>query len=210
MNIASDCIKMYLMVKFNKNIDHISENDLLSITSVPISGNSKNIFFGDLFKFKNLVELNVDGVNLKNEDLNIISRLKIKSLSLYRCSFESYEFLRHLKDIEQLHIISPINTQPLNIQLINNNLFELVMEDCVVDNFESLISFENLKILSVLKTIMPDNYIDVINKLKSLEVLFISSGYDVSNRKNKQLIVYNSYASFMYDDYSDFSPNRLN
>ena len=74
----------------------------------------------------------------------------------------------------------------------------LILDTCQIVNFQSLEKNINLVYLSILWTILPNNYDDVINKLPKLKELFISDIYDTS-RINDYVQINNDLRKYTFD-----------
>ena len=81
-----------------KNNEKIYDEDLKSITSLKLNRNLYNdLILGDLSFFPNLESLSIDGVNLEDEDLQIINTLtKLKTLSISnsKLNFEQVKYIK--------------------------------------------------------------------------------------------------------------------
>lgn len=153
INISNQKLKELLIFKLNKTDDKISIDELKSITElvlnpVDISGHYNSIDLSLLNYLISLEDLELINMyidketililskynNLKNlvfdkcqfEDSNLISLIKVESLSLIECEIVNYEFLSLI-----------------------SNLKSLILNNSVNLNFEYLSYLENLKILSL-------------------------------------------------------------
>ena len=224
INIKTSSVKTFLEVKFNKNISLITEDDLLSIDTLAIEGNSENIDLKDLILFPNLKELNISRVELTTQNMNDIKEFQnIESVSFNKCMFieendlsmlsnlrklsfnncyiENYEFLKNLKQIETLSIANPYNSAIIDLNFLNNakDLEYLILDKNEILNFSSLINNNKIKYLSLLWTKLPDDYVTTINQMPNLRTLFISPEYNTPSIEQQNLTIYNNLSQFVLE-----------
>lgn len=80
-------------------------------------------------------------------------------------------------------------------------LKELILDKCILSNFDSLLNLNYLEILSLLWTSLPNNYINILNQLPALKKLYISEEYN-SNLINNSIEIKNNLNEFIYEPYT--------
>lgn len=147
--IENQSLKLFLISKFNKNIDEITDEEFNSLDSIAISGldvlyHEDKIDFELIVKiFPNLKSITISSYDLSDKDIEILSRLNLeevnfndclfnelnvklnifdslKSLSFVNCVSSDYSYLEcDFENLIRLHVINPKDEVQLDIDIIN-------------------------------------------------------------------------------------------
>lgn len=227
MDIKNENLKLFLQTILNKPLTSITEKDLSSISTIALVGKIDNnsnlkINYCDLDLFPNLTEVIISNSYVSLNDLEIIKRYNgLKRICFDRCMFEKgrfplsnsvseleligcyiqdYSFLLSINWLKKLVINNPYTENEINLSYLSNmlGLRSLVLDRCLLENFDNLSNLNRLEILSLLWDSLPDNYSDIFNGLPNLKKLYISEKYDSSFIK-KSIDIKTNLNEFTYD-----------
>ena len=225
ININNNELKRFIETVLNKNITDVSDSDLEKIEniSITIKDGRNSDDFKYLSLFPNLRNINISRTNLTPNDILVLNQyIKGVDVRFYRCFFErqaldliklgnsfemekcyndDYSFLSKSTSLKKLRIINPQDESTIDLSNIENNrwLEELVLESCILENFDDMTLLENIEELSLLNTGLPNNYVDVINRLPKLRKLFFDSSYNTRRIRNG-IEVKNDLNEFLYEE----------
>ena len=231
INIENENLANYIMFKLDKVDNGFTEEELNKITEVVINYNNETdssfVFLEELSKLKNLktitlrngyifndnynIFLNLNNLsefvfeNCEFENADLISSLKLKSLSLINCKIESYLFVNVLKDLDELSIINGIieiaKLNMLNhlkyLQISYSNisdnkdlniyaLEELYIDNTNIYNFDFLNNLLNLKRISIDESQYNNNK-ELFNNLVRKNILVLNENMVEFGGKNNEI-----------------------
>ena len=192
--IQDENIAKYVMFKLDKIENGFSMEELAQITELVIDydnhENSSFEFLEDLLKLKNLKKLTLRNGYIHNDNFNIflelkeledvvfdfckfenadlISSLKLKSLSLFNCDINNYSFVSKLENLEELTITNgKVELNKINLltklrylqlsysEVLDNTFFnidtleELYIDNTNIESFSFIGNLNNLKKISI-------------------------------------------------------------
>ncbi len=194
ITIENENLANYIMFKLDKIDNGFTEQELNRIADVVIDYNNETdssfVFLEELSKLKNLKTITLrngyifnDNYNIflklnhlsefvfencEFENANLITSLKLKSLSLINCKIESYSFINIFENLKELSIINGIvEIEKLNMlnclkylqisysniidktELNINTLEELYIDNTNINSFSFLNNLLHLKRISI-------------------------------------------------------------
>ena len=217
ININNKNLANYIMFKLDKINNEFTEEELNKITEVVIDYNEEENdvnFLNELLKLNNLKSVTLRNGYIFNEDYNIflnlnnlseiifencefekvnlISTLKLKSLSLINCQINNYSFIEKFKDLEELTIVNgTIEINKINMLnklkylqisysniIDNDSLNDSLLEEIYIDNtnindFNFLNNLSNLKRVSIDETQYNSNK-EMFNNLTKKNILVMN------------------------------------
>lgn len=217
ININNKNLANYIMFKLDKINNEFTEEELNKITEVVIDYNEEENdvnFLNELLKLNNLKSVTLRNGYIFNEDYNIflnlnnlseiifencefekvnlISTLKLKSLSLINCQINNYSFIEKFKDLEELTIVNgTIEINKINMLnklkylqisysniIDNDSLNDSLLEEIYIDNtnindFNFLNNLSNLKRVSIDETQYNSNK-ELFNNLTKKNILVMN------------------------------------
>lgn len=230
MNIKNKNLILFLQTILNKPISEITNNDLSMINTIALEGEIRGdsipiVDFRDLDLFSNINKIIVSNSYISLNDLNKIKEYNnINQICFKKCMFENgnldfpnnilklellgcfigdYKFLKSMTNLQKLVINNPYTNNSIDLSYISNMkcLKELILDKCILSNFDSLLNLNYLEILSLLWTSLPNNYINILNQLPALKKLYISEEYN-SNLINNSIEIKNNLNEFIYEPYT--------
>lgn len=142
-----------------------------------------------IFKLKYLNDITFENCDFEN--IELIEKLNLKSLSLYNCKIKDYSFISNITSLENLTLVNAsLSISKLNklknityLRLSNskieideklklNNIVELYIDNCNINNLEFIKELNNLKLLSIDKNQYNKN-VELINELKSKNITIV-------------------------------------
>ncbi len=229
INIKSKNLSNYVMFMLDKIENSFTKEELNKITDVVINYNDEDDddFLEDLLKLENIKSITLrngyifnDNYNIflklnnlteivfekcEFEDVNLITSLKLKSLSLINCKIEEYSFMSLLENLEELSIVNgTLEIKKLNMlkhlrylqisysNIIDNeklNISSLV--ELYIDN-TNIFVFDFLNNLSELKRISIDenqynNNKDLFNDLMKENILVLNENMVEFGGENNEI-----------------------
>ena len=229
INIKSKNLSNYVMFMLDKIENSFTKEELNKITDVVINYNDEDDddFLEDLLKLENIKSITLrngyifnDNYNIflklnnlteivfekcEFEDVNLITSLKLKSLSLINCKIEDYSFMSLLENLEELSIVNgTLEIKKLNMlkhlrylqisysNIIDNeklNISSLV--ELYIDN-TNIFVFDFLNNLSELKRISIDenqynNNKDLFNDLMKENILVLNENMVEFGGENNEI-----------------------
>lgn len=209
--IKSRALAEFLVTVYGKNIDEISMDDIetISISNKGLNGEFCEFYPEDLLLFKNLKRINFDSAVLSVDDIKRIGNIStLQQISFKTCAFEEdkslrefknikglilhdtyiddYSFLEEMEKLEILQIVTPPTEETINLELLHNanSLSMLVLDTCMVENFEAL-KDKPIEYLSLLMTKLQESDINFIRQLPNLKKLYINEEFgNLINRDN--------------------------
>lgn len=220
ITIENENLANYIMFKLDKLDNEFTLDELNQITEVVINYDDENDssfgFLEELRKLENLKTITLRNGYIYNDNYNIflslkeldsfvfekcefenadlISSLKLKSLSLIDCRINNYTFTYTIETLERLSIVNGqveiekinslkgLNSLRLSYSKILddsnikiNTLEELYIDNTNISNLSFLNNFDNLKLLSIDESQYNNNQ-DIIDNLEKNNVLVIYDG----------------------------------
>lgn len=128
--------------------------------------------------FEKIAQIDVDYLSITDNALLRTDYFKdknYKGLIVTDSDLIDIDNITHMKDLEFLHIS---NSNVVNYEKIENlkNLSTLHFDETNISNISFLLKLPNIKTVSLDKELYMKN-IDIVNKLKEKDVLFIEKGY---------------------------------
>lgn len=220
ITIENENLANYIMFKLDKLDNEFTLEELNQITEVVINYDDETDssfgFLEELRKLENLKTITLRNGYIYNDNYNIflslkeldsfvfekcefenadlISSLKLKSLSLIDCRINNYTFTYTIETLERLSIVNgqveiekinslkELNSLRLSYSKILddsnikiNTLEELYIDNTNISNLSFLNNFDNLKLLSIDESQYNNNQ-DIIDNLEKNNVLVIYDG----------------------------------
>lgn len=228
MVIHSNDIKNSLIIKYNKKIDEITEEETSKVRVINFSGNpTKGNFKLDLRDFNlfpNLEIINFSDAYISSDDIKLISSNKnIKEIKFFRCAFqnekdlttlqhllslefnrsyiESYGFIEELQNIELFSIIDSKDTNTIDCTYLKGleKLRSLSLRNCTINNFSEIGNCKNIGYISLLGTKLPSDFQETLNQLPKLKDIYINKEYITEQLKNKYSVE-SDFAKMLFDE----------
>ena len=204
VKIINKNLELFLSIRLGKNIKDIDSSELKNINQIVLEGNAENtegysFDEADINQFENLKKITLSRFYItpeiyeyllsKNLDSIIFNQCvfsklpktqsTLKGLEINKCYIEDYSFLETFKELEKLVITNPYTENEIDIKNINSfqGLKYLILDNCIINNFEYLATCSNIEYLSILGTVVEEGYENIIYKLPNLKELFISEEY---------------------------------
>lgn len=220
ININNNNLANYVMFKLDKLENSFTEQELNQIKEMVIDYKEENedsyISLEELLKFKKLESLTLRNGYIYNdnyeillalvclnsltfencefENADLISSLKLKSLSLINCKIESYLFISLLNNLNELTIIKgKVEISKINLlkdlkylqlsysrildntALTLNNLEELYLDNTNITDFSFLNNLANLQKISIDENQYNNNKV-FFDKLVKNNILVLNEG----------------------------------
>lgn len=230
VKIHSESLKLYLETILNKSIKNIILDDLDKVTVLvfdkSMDNDDRSVFLDDIFQFNNVDKVVISNAMVSKENIELLKHKKIKAIRFNKCAFEddtsiaqldslnslemiksyndSYEFLSSLNNLEFLSIANPYTEEPINMTYISGmkNLRKLILQKCILDDFECIINCQNINYLDVLWSDLSGDLVDVFNNMKNLNKLYISNCHNL-NGINTSISIKNDLIDMLFDDEED-------
>lgn len=229
INIKSKNLSNYVMFMLDKIENSFTKEELNKITDVVINYNDEDDddFLEDLLKLENIKSITLrngyifnDNYNIflklnnlteivfekcEFEDVNLITSLKLKSLSLINCKIEGYSFISFLENLEELSIVNgTLEIRKLNMlkhlrylqisysNIIDNEKLNIsTLVELYIDN-TNIFVFDFLNNLSELKRISIDenqynNNKDLFNDLMKENILVLNENMVEFGGENNEI-----------------------
>lgn len=220
ININNNNLANYVMFKLDKLENSFTEQELNQIKEIVIDYKEETedsyISLEELLKFKKLESLTLRNGYIYNdnyeillalvclnsltfencefENADLISSLKLKSLSLINCKIESYLFISLLNNLNELTIIKgKVEISKINLlkdlkylqlsysrildntALTLNNLEELYLDNTNITDFSFLNNLANLQKISIDENQYNSNKV-LFDKLVKNDILVLNEG----------------------------------
>ena len=201
--LKSNELKTYVYLKLNKDEntplydEDLNEIEVVHLNALDFLDEPTDVEICDLVFFKNLKNCYLSNMYIKDEDLEILNRIKsLESLQLNNCSFSNNKKMN-------LNLLSLIVNKCKDIKFkIFDNLVTLESVRIVnCDNVElsGISKLSNLKKLYLQNLKL--NQIDEIKDLKELEYLNLNGSKikNLTNLNNNKLEVEHNEKNFLYD-----------
>ena len=200
VNISNENLKLNIQIQLKKKIDNITTEDLNKIEFITLEGdlnNSNNIYVNidDLKQFPNLKSIYLKKYYITQEVYDYILKINglqsiifakcmfenvypvkssITSMELNRCYVDDYMFLSSLTALDSLSILYPYNEKEVDLNNIRtlNKINKLILDGCMLTNFNALNYLKELDYLSLLNTNLPQDSYQVINSLDNLKIIY--------------------------------------
>lgn len=203
INIKSKNLSNYVMFMLDKIENFFTKEELNKITDVVINYNDEDDddFLEDLLKLENIKSITLrngyifnDNYNIflklnnlteivfekcEFEDVNLITSLKLKSLSLINCKIEEYSFISFLENLEELSIVNgTLEIRKLN--MLKHLRYLQISYSNIIDN-------EKLNISTLVELYIDNTNIFVFDFLNNLSELKRISIDENQYNNNKEL-----------------------
>lgn len=194
INIENENLANYIMFKSDKIDNGFTEEELDKITEVVINYDDEidnsYVFLEELLKLKKLKSITLRNgyifdddydiflslndlydftfENCEFENINLITSLKLKSLSLINCKIDDYSFINVFEDLEELSITNgKIMIDKLN--MLKNLKYLQISYSSIIDN--SNLNINMLEELYIDNTNISDfNFLNNLSNLKKLSI----------------------------------------
>lgn len=194
INIINNSLANYVMFKLDKLENNFTEQELDQIKEIVLDYKDEDegnyIFLEELLKFKKLESLtlrnsyiyndnyeiflslvyltNLTFENCEFQNADLISSLRLDSLSLINCKIENYLFISLLNNLKELTVING-KVEISKINLLNDLKYLQLSYSNVLDNTELTInSLEELYLNNT--NIINFNFIKSLPKLKKISI----------------------------------------
>ena len=194
ININNNSLANYVMFKLDKLENNFTEQELDQIKEIVLDYKDEDegnyIFLEELLKFKKLESLtlrnsyiyndnyeiflslvyltNLTFENCEFQNADLISSLRLDSLSLINCKIENYLFISLLNNLKELTVING-KVEISKINLLNDLKYLQLSYSNVLDNTELTInSLEELYLNNT--NIINFNFIKSLPKLKKISI----------------------------------------
>lgn len=194
ININNNSLANYVMFKLDKLENNFTEQELDQIKEIVLDYKDEDegnyIFLEELLKFKKLESLtlrnsyiyndnyeiflslvyltNLTFENCEFQNADLISSLRLDSLSLINCKIENYLFISLLNNLKELTVING-KVEISKINLLNDLKYLQLSYSNVLDNTELTInSLEELYLDNT--NIINFNFIKSLPKLKKISI----------------------------------------
>ena len=236
IEIKNKDLQFFLETFLNKPIKDFTNEDLdkfnMLVYDVNPKENNRVVIMDDISLFKNVKRVIVTSGLVSNKNIQLLKDKNVSSLLFKRCAFEDdkalssltdlksleligsynedYTFLNNMNNLEFLAIVNPYTETPIDITSLDgkSNLNEFILQRCILDNFSSLSKCSNVEYLNVLWSVITEEVVPIVNKMKNLKELFISEGRNLDGI-NGDIIVKHDLNEFLFDEEIDSNDNTI-